>query len=99
MSEQTLTPCHNDIRYEVTIRYFKERSYIIYEMLVHDMGMGKLDRLLFRFSEMSKFNEGLLKPVKLQQGRIPDFPQRNSFVFWNKTNNDHRKIEDRRREL
>ena len=50
MSEETLTPVHNDIRYEITLRYFKEKSYIIYEMLVRDLGMGKVNRILFRFS-------------------------------------------------
>ena len=97
MSEETLTPINNDIRYDVKVKYFKENSYIVYEMTVRDLGLGREDISLFRFSEISKFHDGLVKYFKGEKGRLPEFPQKNSFGFWNKTNSDPRKIEERRR--
>ena len=61
MSDETTTPIHNDIRYEVTLRCFKEKSYVMYEMVAKDLGMGKKDHLFFRFSEAYKFHEQLIK--------------------------------------
>ena len=51
MSEDTITPDHNDIRYDVTVKYFKEGSVVFYEMVVRDMGLGRQDKLIYRFSE------------------------------------------------
>ena len=37
--------------------------------------------------------------MKKNRSRVPEFPQRNSFAIWNRTNNDQKKIEERRKEL
>ena len=99
MSNETLTPMNNDIRYEIRLKYYKQGSYVVYEMVVLDLAMGKEDLLLFRFSQIKKFHQDLLKKQKINKEGLPEFPKTHSFAFWNKTNSNPRMIEDRRREL
>ena len=99
MSEEIYTPDQNDIRYEVNVGYSKEGSLVHYKMTITDMGLGMESTLVFRFSEAKKFHDKLVKTIKKDEIDVPDFPQRNSFFFWNRTNTDHRKIDNRIREL
>ena len=71
-------------------------------MVVEDSALGRSRRLMFRFSQAENFHEELIKRLKKNNGKegfVPEFPKKNSLAFWNRTNNDHRKIESRQREL
>lgn len=61
-------------------------------MVIKDFGFGREDKIFFRFSEIDKFHENLLAFLKNDKDRIPDFPRKKSFGFFNRTNNDLRKI-------
>jgi hypothetical protein len=50
MSVSTLTPINDDIRYEIKIKYYKENSYVIYEIVAFDLAMGKDYIFQYRFS-------------------------------------------------
>ena len=99
MSIETLTPLSNDVRYDVKLNYYKVTSYVLYEMVIHDLAMGKSQNIAFRFSEIKKFHEELIKKYKLNKDRLPEFPKKNSFGLWNRTNRNSRMIDDRKRDL
>lgn len=99
MSIETLTPLSNDVRYDVKLNYYKVTSYVLYEMVIHDLAMGKSQNIAFRFSEIKKFHEELIKKYKLNKDRLPEFPKKNSFGLWNRTNSNSRMIDDRKRDL
>lgn len=92
MSIETHTPIHNDIRYEIELKYHKEGSFVVYEMILHDLAFGKEEIIVFRFSEIKKFHEALLDNHKSKKDLIPQFPKKNSFGFWNRTNTCSKKI-------
>jgi len=67
--------------------------------MIKDLAMGNIENIVFRFSEIKKFHDDLLKKYKLNKDRLPDFPKKNSFGLWNRTNRNSRMIDDRRRDL
>lgn len=99
ISEHSLDPIRNDTRYEISVKNFRVKSNIVYEIIIFDLGLKREHKLFLRFSQLKKFHDVLLKSYADHKALLPEFPKTNSFGFWNKTNNDHRKIEDRRREL
>ena len=68
-------------------------------MDVSDLGFSRERKIVFRFSQAMQFHIDLTKKLKKKAELIPDFPQKNSLGFWNRTNNDHKKIDNRLREL
>ena len=96
MSHFECFPACDDVRYSVSLDYCKESSYVIYHMTIVDLGLGLNHKVQCRFSEIRKLHEKLVKELKENKTRMPEFPQRNSFAFWNRTNDNPRKIEERR---
>ena len=86
-------PSNCDTRYEVTMNYQKDKKNVYYEMSIYDLALGRERKLVFRFSNAEKFHDQLVRKMKNNIDHIPEFPKKNSLAFWNKTNDDHRKIE------
>lgn len=70
---------------------------MVYKIVVSDLGFLREEIIYARFSEIKKFHEKMGKFA--DQSQIPEFPKRNSIMFWNHTNKDCRMIDERRREL
>ena len=68
-------------------------------MIIKDLAMGNIKNIVFRFSEIQKFHDDLLKKHKFNKDRLPEFPKKNSFGLWNRTNSSSRMIDDRKRDL
>lgn len=71
----------------------------MYQISIVDLAIGINYQARFRFSEIKKLHEELVNKYKALKDVFPELPRTNSFCLWNRTNKDHRKIEDRRREL
>ena len=61
MSKLGVFPNRDDTRYELTMDYYKEHSYVVYQMAVKDLGLGLDHTVFFRFSEIRKFHDKLIK--------------------------------------
>lgn len=92
MSIETMTPLSNDVRYDLKMKYFKISSYVVYEMVITDLAMGKKYDVSFRFSEIRKFHEKLERKYEINKSYLPELPKTNSICFWNRTNESCRKI-------
>jgi len=89
---------NNGERYTVTISdYFKEKDYIVYQALIFDTAFACNYHLYFRFKTLKKLHEQMTK--RDSDLLIPDFPKTRSYIFWNRTNQDPKLIQDRIREL
>lgn len=99
MSEQTYIPVQDDVRYDVIMSTIRDRDYIIYQITVIDLAIGVRYELAFRFSEVKKLHESLVKNHREVREVLPLLPRTHSIGIFNRTNKDHRKIEERRREL
>jgi len=97
MSSVTYTPVQNDIRYDISVHTTKVNDFTIYGLVVMDLAIGKKYELAFRFSEVKRLHASLLRKSKMIKNQLPELPKTHSFGLWNRTNNDHRKIEERRR--
>lgn len=99
MSKQSYIPIQNDTRYDVTLSTYRHSENIFYTVAIMDLAIGVKYEVKFRFSEIKKMHEELMKKYKTIKDIFPELPKTNSFCLWNRTNKDHRKIEERRREL
>jgi hypothetical protein len=64
-----------------------------------DLAIGINYNLRLRFSEIKRLHSGIVRKNKQIRDYVPQLPKTHSFGIWNRTNDDHKKIEERRREL
>lgn len=91
-------PLPNDLRYEVMISsHQKNSSYIVYEIQIMDLAFQNTSIIYRRYKELKKFHEALINLPLCEL--VPEFPKTHSLLFWNKTNEDPKKISERKREI